>query len=94
MYIPSNVVSTVVYFARKPESSCCVVCFYRYCNSYYTVGGLWVRRRPGCRYSMGRCAPNHDEVNAPFSPVPLAMYDRSVLHSNGVFAIVLGIFRV
>ena len=27
-------------------------------------------------------APNHDEVNAPFSPVPLAMNGRSVLHSN------------
>ena len=35
-----------------------------------------------CRCSMGRCAPNHDEVNAPFSPVPLAMNGRSVLHSN------------
>ena len=40
------------------------------------------RRRPGCRCSMGRCAPNHDEVNAPFSPVPLAMNGRSVFHSN------------
>ena len=27
-------------------------------------------------------APNHDEVNAPFSPVPLAMNDWSELHSN------------
>ena len=27
-------------------------------------------------------APIHDEVNAPFSPVPLAMNGRSVLHSN------------
>ena len=27
-------------------------------------------------------APNHDKLNAPFSPVPLAMYGRSVLHSN------------
>ena len=40
------------------------------------------RRRPGYRCSMGRCAPNHDEVNAPFSPVSLAMNGRSVLHSN------------
>ena len=40
------------------------------------------RRRPGCRCSMGRSAPNHDEVNASFSPVPLAMNGRSVLHSN------------
>ena len=28
------------------------------------------------------CSPNHDEVNAPFSHVPLAMNGRSVLHSN------------
>ena len=27
-------------------------------------------------------ASNHDEVNAPFSPVPLAMNGRSLLHSN------------
>ena len=27
-------------------------------------------------------APSHDEVNAPFSPVPLAMNGRSLLHSN------------
>ena len=39
-------------------------------------------RRPGCRCSLGRCVPNHDEVNAPFSPIPLAMNGRSVLHSN------------
>ena len=39
-------------------------------------------RRPGCRCSMGRSAPNHDEVNAPFSPVPVAMNGRSVLNSN------------
>ena len=35
------------------------------------------RRRPGCRSSMGWCAPIHDEVNAPFSPFPLTMNDRS-----------------
>ena len=29
-----------------------------------------------------RCAPNHDKVNASFSPVPLAMNGRSLLHSN------------
>ena len=40
------------------------------------------RRRLGCRCSMGRSAPNHDEVNAPFTPVPLAMDGQSVLHSN------------
>ena len=39
-------------------------------------------RRPGCRCSMGRCAPNHDKVNAPFLHVPLAMNGRSVLYSN------------
>ena len=38
--------------------------------------------RPGCRCSMGRCAPNHGEVNAPFSPVRLATNGRSVFHSN------------
>ena len=27
-------------------------------------------------------APNHGEVNGPFSPAPLAMNDESVLHSN------------
>ena len=27
-------------------------------------------------------ASNHDEINAPFSPVPLAMNGRSLLHSN------------
>ena len=57
------------------------------------------RRRPGCRCLTGRCAPNHDKVNAPFLPVPLAMNGRSVLHSNkesricdAVFAIILGGF--
>ena len=39
-------------------------------------------RRPGCRCSIGRCVPNHDKVNTPFSPVPLAMNGQSVLHSN------------
>ena len=39
------------------------------------------RRLPGCRCSMGRCAPNHDGVNPPpLSTVPLAMNGRSVLH--------------
>ena len=40
------------------------------------------RHRPGCHCSMGRCAPIHDEVNTPLSPLPLAMNGRSVLHSN------------
>ena len=40
------------------------------------------RHRPCCRCSMGWCAPNRDEVNTPFSPVPLAMNGRSVLHLN------------
>ena len=40
------------------------------------------RHRPGCRCSMGRCAPIHDEVNTPLSPLPLAINGRSVLHSN------------
>ena len=31
---------------------------------------------------MGGCAPNHDEVDAPFSPIPLANNGGSVLHSN------------
>ena len=35
--------------------------------------------------------PNHDEVNAPFSPVPLAMNDRSLLHSNKQSRMRLGI---
>ena len=48
----------------------------------HTCAHTHTRRHPGCRCSVGRCAPNHDEVNAPFSPVPLAMNDRSVLHSN------------
>ena len=39
-------------------------------------------RRSGCRCSMGRCAQPHDKVNTPFSPVPLAMNCRSVLHSS------------
>ena len=39
-------------------------------------------RRPGCRCSMGRCAPSHDEVSAPFSPVPLAMNGRSVFQNK------------
>ena len=41
------------------------------------------RRRPGCHCSMARCAPNYDEVNAAFSPVPLAMNDRSVFFFHG-----------
>ena len=35
--------------------------------------------------------PNHNEVNAPFSPVPLAMNDRSLLHSNKQSRMRLGI---
>ena len=32
--------------------------------------------------ARGVGAPNHDEVDAPFSPVPLAMNGCSVLHYN------------
>ena len=52
------------------------------CTHVHTRTPTHHRRRPGCRCSMGRCAPNHDEVNAPYSSVPLAMNGRSVLHSN------------
>ena len=44
--------------------------------------------------------PNHDEVNAPFSRVPLAMNGRWVLHSNKQLCMLrdirdsLGVFRV
>ena len=43
---------------------------------------MHTHRRRGCHCSMGQCAPNHDEVNAPFSPIPLALNGHSVLHSN------------
>ena len=67
--------------------------------NYLTKTHTHRRRYPDCRCSIGWCAPNHDEVNTPFSPIPLAMNDRSVLHSNkhvgdAVFGIVLGVFRV
>ena len=42
-------------------------------------------RRAGCLCSMGRCPPNHYQVNAPFSPVPLAMNGLSVVHLNQTF---------
>ena len=56
----------------------------------------YTHRRSGCRCSMGRCA----RPWRPFSPVPLAINDRSLLHSNNLscarsgFPEVLGVFRV
>ena len=40
------------------------------------------RHRPGCRCSIGRCEPIHDEVKAPLFAFSLAVNGRSVLHSN------------
>ena len=65
--------------ARSHARICTLACTHTHTLAHTPTH---LRRRPGCRCSMGWCAPNHDEDNAPLSPVPLATNGRSVLHSN------------